>query len=299
MSSYTDSKDALPPPYYNADGRQSAPPTYPAHPSRTQPGTPPAGGSSSSGIGGFLKGLSGHSPPDLLNPPPPSFSRPLRRELPYNPFPPMTALGFGATLDQGFSTVPPTTVVNPHPFVTHDVCEEDWTRFVGDLQKVGTLSPMNKIVAGVAPIGLGIGLAGIFVSRAIERRMKSKTSAPATQIVDHWNNYFFWPRGMQVDLIHGKRVYTEHDSISADMAQAGYVPSVANDSSSSDSEDDDRLHDAQQGAQPGGAGSRKAEKRARREERRSHKRERKQAKKDKRKARKEPWKLLITYRPLA
>lgn len=72
----------------------------------------------------------------------------------------MTALGLGTTLDKGFSAVPPAIGVHPHPFVTHDVCEEDWTRFVGDLQKEGKLSPMNKIVAGVAPMAMGIGLAG-------------------------------------------------------------------------------------------------------------------------------------------
>ncbi|EKM56388.1 uncharacterized protein PHACADRAFT_253472 [Phanerochaete carnosa HHB-10118-sp] len=204
-------------------------------------------------------------------------------------------MGLGTTLDKGFSAIPPDAGVRPHPFATHDVCEEDWTRFVGDLRKAGKLSPMNRIVAGVAPMAMGIGLAGFFVSRAIEGRMKGRTSAPATQIVDHWNNYFFWPRGMEVDLIHGQRVYTERDSIPPDMARVGYMPSAANDSSGSNSEDEDRLH----GAQPGAITGRRAGRRARREERRSQRQERHQTRRDERSARQELWKLLITYRPPA
>jgi len=206
----------------------------------------------------------------------------------------MTAMSLGTTLDKGFSTVPPGTAVQPHPFVTHDVCEEDWTRFVGDLQKVGKLSPMNKIVAGVAPMAMGIGLAGMFVSRAIEGRMKKGTSAPATQIVDHWNNYFFWPRGMEVNLVHGRHVYTERDNIPADMARVGYMPSAANDSFDYGSEDDGR-----HAARPGGIGGRRAGRGARRDERRSQRQEHRQTKRDERNATQEPWKLVITYRPLA
>jgi hypothetical protein len=111
--------------------------------------------SSSSGFSGFLKSLTGGSHPDPLNPPPPSFSRAPARNLPYSPFTPCVAKTIGNTLETGFVVLPPPTQMQPHPFATHDVNEEDWTRFLGDLQHMGKLSPMNKIVAGVAPIGIG------------------------------------------------------------------------------------------------------------------------------------------------
>ena len=45
-----------------------------------------------------------------------------------------------------------------HPFVSHDILEEDWVRFLGDLGQVGKLSTMNRVVAGVAPMAVGVGL---------------------------------------------------------------------------------------------------------------------------------------------
>lgn len=307
--------DAPPPPYAASNGQYMpgayTPGTYPPSraPSRSPvpPNSPPVAGPSSAGagIGGFLKGLSGSEPSDLLNPPPPSFSRAPRRELPYTPFPPLTVLSLGSSLDKGFPALPPPTTVQPHPFAMHDVCEEDWVRFVGDIQKAGKLSPMNRIVAGVAPLAMGVGLAGIFISRAIENGMRKRKSAPATQIVDHWNHYFFWPRGMQVDLVHGRRVYTERETLPSDLSRAGYSVGAAKDSSSSSSSSSDSDSDSDHKHRSDSRRDRKAErqarreqKRARREERRARKRERRERKRDERKSRSEPWKLVITYRPL-
>ena len=45
-----------------------------------------------------------------------------------------------------------------HPFVSHDIVEEDWTRFLGDLGSVAKLSGANRVVAGVAPLAMGVGL---------------------------------------------------------------------------------------------------------------------------------------------
>lgn len=64
----------------------------------------------------------------------------------------------GYTLDSGFPLAPPSASTQPHPFVPHDVSEDDWLWFLADDQKVGKLSPMNKIVAAVVPMALGIGL---------------------------------------------------------------------------------------------------------------------------------------------
>ena len=67
----------------------------------------------------------------------------------------------GTTLEKGFMVIPPPTETQPHPFVTHDVTEDDWKRLLGDLQKTGKLSPMNHIVAGVAPMAIG-GIGGAY-----------------------------------------------------------------------------------------------------------------------------------------
>ena len=93
-----------------------------------------------------MKGLSGESIPDLLNPPPPSFLRPPQANYAYTPFAPCVTTSLGTTLDAGFVMAPPPspTPAQPHPFVTHDVNEDDWTRFLGDLQKTGKLSQIGR-----------------------------------------------------------------------------------------------------------------------------------------------------------
>lgn len=97
---------------------------------------------------------------------------------------------------------------------------------------------------------------------------------------------------MDISLIHGRHVYTEHDSIPADMARAGYNPVAANDSSDSESEDE-----GGHGARRGGIGERRAERRARRAERRGRRQEQRETRRNERDAKREPWKLFITYRP--
>jgi hypothetical protein len=78
------------------------------------------------------------SPQDPLNPPPPAFTRPTPKNYAYLPFQPMTMLGISLNLTDGFPIIPPP--INPederqigkanpqHPFVSHDVTEEDWLR---------------------------------------------------------------------------------------------------------------------------------------------------------------------------
>jgi len=84
---------------------------------------------------------------DTLPPPPPpaatvvvdrnsqSFTRSPPPELSYPlDFPPMTHLPIGRhSLDRGFPSSPPETLVVPHPFVSHDVNELDWLTYVNDL----------------------------------------------------------------------------------------------------------------------------------------------------------------------
>ena len=72
-------------------------------------------------------------PRDPLNPPPPAFTRPSPKNYAYLPFQPMTMLGISPNLPDGFPLIPPpinpedeTQVGKQHPFVSHDVTEEDW-----------------------------------------------------------------------------------------------------------------------------------------------------------------------------
>ena len=102
----------------------------------------------------------GATPADILNPPPPSFARAPPRTMSYAPFAPCALLSLSKDLAAGFPPLAPPAAVQPHPFAVHDVQEGDWTRFLGDMRRAGALSPMNRIVAGVAPMAMGIGLAG-------------------------------------------------------------------------------------------------------------------------------------------
>jgi hypothetical protein len=75
---------------------------------------------------------------DPLNPAPSAFTRPTPKNYAYLPFKPMTMLGISSNLADGFPIIPPP--INPedekqvgkanaqHPFVSHDVTEEDWPK---------------------------------------------------------------------------------------------------------------------------------------------------------------------------
>ena len=60
----------------------------------------------------------------------PSFSRPRASGLPYQAFKSTYLAARGRSLDKGFSVSPPPSQEVPHPFVTHDVNEDDWLRCV-------------------------------------------------------------------------------------------------------------------------------------------------------------------------
>jgi hypothetical protein len=62
--------------------------------------------------------------------PPPMWQRQPAVNLPYSQFPPMCLISNGKDLSKGFPHVPPPCQVHPHPFSTHDITEEDWTRYV-------------------------------------------------------------------------------------------------------------------------------------------------------------------------
>lgn len=100
---------------------------------------------------------SGSGTRNLINTPPPSFQRAPPPGLPYPPFPPVALRTASSDLSKGFPKVPPPPPGGePHPFATHDVHEEDWTRFLNDVKEAAALSTTDRSVSNVAPLALGV-----------------------------------------------------------------------------------------------------------------------------------------------
>ena len=151
---------------------QARSPTFAPSPDGTR--GPELPGDNPRGFMGHGKNFApGKSPKALLEPPPPSFLRPPAPGLSYTTFPAMILLSKGATLDRGFPyAAPGFAEVGPgaHPFVAHDVNEQDWRRFLHDVRVAGSLSPLNRVVAGLAPLALGIGIVFGGYMRDVVRR---------------------------------------------------------------------------------------------------------------------------------
>lgn len=143
---------------YQAQNASQGPyaPGLPKDPSAT-PDKPPTG---MAAFTAKLKNIApGQSTEALLNPPPPSFLRP-PPHVAFPPFEPIALIGPSERLDKGFVVELPVSRESPHPFAMHDVREEDWTRFLGDLKKAAALTTRDKIVSNVAPMAAGIGISG-------------------------------------------------------------------------------------------------------------------------------------------
>lgn len=105
----------------------------------------------------------GETPAQLLNPPPSCFERQCPRNLPYPPFPPMTLVGKTA-LSKGFLVNLPEASIplnGPHPFVTHDIAEEDWARFIHDVKIAASLALKDRVRAALIPAPIGLLTGGI------------------------------------------------------------------------------------------------------------------------------------------
>ena len=140
----------------------SSVPQVPSSLPGSQPDTPhdqkPQG--STSGMSGAIskatalvkKFAPGESVEALVNPPPPGFLR-MPPSLQYPPFEATALIGASKTkLDAGFPPILPPSTDYPHPFITHDVMEEDWVRFVGDLKKAAGLAIMDRVVSNALPM---------------------------------------------------------------------------------------------------------------------------------------------------
>ncbi|OJA12437.1 hypothetical protein AZE42_08204 [Rhizopogon vesiculosus] len=121
--------------------------------------------------------------------PPPMWQRQPAVHLPYSQFPPMCLISNSKDLSKGFPEVPPPCQVQPHPFATHDIAEEDWKRFLADVKKAGSLTGGQRIKSNVIPMVTGVGLiGGFFFTSAIKKKMKAKNRGAAGDAVDNWNH---------------------------------------------------------------------------------------------------------------
>ncbi|EJF57323.1 hypothetical protein DICSQDRAFT_15889, partial [Dichomitus squalens LYAD-421 SS1] len=152
-----------------------------------------------------------------------SFARAPPHRLSYGPFPHATLYAYSDDLQRdGFPREPPTCACapEPHPFVTHDVKEDDWASFLEDLKGAGGLTPVNSIVAGAAPIAVLMEISiGFIAGQALRAHVKSKRKSPVADMIDEWNRRFFHLRCMDVVLAQGTVAYTgAADAPPLDMA---------------------------------------------------------------------------------
>ena len=124
----------------------------------------------------------------LLNPPPPSFERPRAAGVSYTPFEPTSLLGISSDLTRTFPRMaPPCANAAEHPFATHDVTEQDWSRFLRDLEAASALSKWERIITRVnlpSVLAMSVGL----VVKGVEVYMHSKRRGPVGELIRYWNH---------------------------------------------------------------------------------------------------------------
>ncbi|KAI0360330.1 hypothetical protein OH77DRAFT_1418220 [Trametes cingulata] len=230
-------------------------------------------GSSSTSTSGGLSNLipRGKDVHSLIDPPPPSFLRRPSPSFPYGPFEPLEVLAAGKRLDDGFVATLPFSATQPHPFATHDVMEEDWMRFLGDLKLAGSLSIRDKVISGLAPAAIGLGIIpGLLVSFAIDSHMKKKKQKPVDELIGYWNECFFKHRRMEVLLAKGTSEEAHTHGRTSPSPQSPHHPGHA-------VPDNFAEHEKPM--------SRREEKRARKAERREEKHARKAERREEKRAR--------------
>lgn len=145
-------------------------------------------------------------------------------------FPPLVLHSRSQRLSDGFHAMPPPTDVHPHPFVTCDIREQDWTSFLEAIKNSAAVqsSPATPN-ANSSSSGSGSGFSRFF-NRSKQSLSSSSSSVafpavgPTTQanssssrtpqnnaslepgtLVDTWNVQFFRPRGLEIVLARGAR----------------------------------------------------------------------------------------------
>ncbi|EED78501.1 predicted protein [Postia placenta Mad-698-R] len=187
----------------------------------------------------------------------------------------------GSELDKGFPLIAPPSTTVPHPFVTHDVGEEDWLRFLNDAKTASKLSPVDRVKSTVAPMAMQMSIGiGYLVSKAIMKRQKDKKATAVGQFIDNWNNGTLSHSGPDVpppDMAHLQHQdhHYDTDSDSASDSDVNY---------SNNSPESSKV------ATRGGRRERRMERRAERGQRMGRRRE-------KRSQAKEQWRLILVALP--
>lgn len=218
----------------------------------------------------------------LLDPPPPSFRRPPAPELPYPSFEPTALMGLSGNLSTAFPLLAPPSTADPHPFITHDVSEQDWTFFVRDVKAAALLAPSNSMFAGVAPVHMRLPpIINLIVAKTLEHHWQNKQNGPSGEVVEYWNHHFFYPRRMRVVLARGAVSYSGPDAPPPDRRSAS-SKDVPTDSPVSDS----------------ASGSYKGDKRSHKAAKAELKQQKKQRESERSEAASENWRLVVaSYTP--
>jgi len=133
---------------------------------------------------------------------PSQFSRVPSKGLSYSPFQPMFLLCNGKTLDKGFLRAPPPSSIQPHPFISHDITEDDWLSFLETLHSAANLTGKD-VSRSYLPIVSNIPIIGCLSAAGVQLIMKHRKVHKVTKLIDTWNHHFFEPRKLRVVLMKG------------------------------------------------------------------------------------------------
>lgn len=144
------------------------------------------------------------------------FKRPAPGHYAYVQFRPLSVLAVSEKLQDGFALLPPvTTPGEAHPFISHDITEEDWQKFLKDFQKTAHLSASDRLFQGIS----NTFMKDKIPSAKVQKRMAENKLEPIGDYLMAWNHYFFRPRRMTVVLARGRERFSgESDDYPPDVA---------------------------------------------------------------------------------
>ncbi|KAF8189361.1 hypothetical protein BJ912DRAFT_967327 [Pholiota molesta] len=132
-----------------------------------------------------------------------SFSRVPPEDLAYGPFPPIFLVAISKTLAKGFPPAPPPSSTRPHPFTSHNVLEEDWLRFLGEIHDSANLT-QKDVDRSHLPIISMIPIISPIASLSVQQYMKGQKRHKVVKVIDTWNHHFFEIRKLRVILMRGR-----------------------------------------------------------------------------------------------
>ncbi|KAI1789461.1 hypothetical protein LXA43DRAFT_1062829 [Ganoderma leucocontextum] len=120
-------------------------------------------------------------------------------------------------LSDGFCPELPPSYEQPHPFASHDVAQEDWLAFLGDIRRITqntseermreTFAPESSALGGLGSGGRGglaRGLLGAIaegVSKSMSGGASKAAQEPVSLLIAEWNRNFWNRRNIEVSLV--------------------------------------------------------------------------------------------------